>query len=422
MDAEEIAERRCMLKGIHPVMKSWYNSDEAAYIKGKYGPFPLFWQDLEHWPHCKILQKVYLSVSEKKEAGIKDYDVEEVESAVLQKLNGSFSEFDEIQNETALATADSSSASTDANSTAGNDSQLELLGAKKKRNRWGAPQGDVNSSSSDMNNTTTTTVSVNEIPADSSADPDGDGSKKVRRSRWSANTTTPSGPTLLPGMLPSMALSQEAIQQSLVLKMQLQQANERMITVVQDAARIEQDPQRSPSPPPRYDSNGKRLNTREVRMRESLIQERGKIIEELMKLNPAYQPPADFIRAKPVRRLPIPYKEYPQYNFIGLIIGPRGNTQKKMEQETGCKISIRGKGSVKEGSKGRATKVVDEDEDLHVHVTGDDEEKVELATKMVMDLLRPVDDEINEHKQKQLRELVAMPLVVMPACLPACSF
>ena len=78
-----------------------------------------------------------------------------------------------------------------------------------------------------------------------------------------------------------------------------------------------------------------------------------------------------------------------------------------MEQETGCKISIRGKGSVKEGSRGRTSKVaVDEDEDLHVHITGDDPEKVEIAAKMVMELLRPVDDEINEHKQKQLRELV----------------
>ena len=40
----------------------------------------------------------------------------------------------------------------------------------------------------------------------------------------------------------------------------------------------------------------------------------------------------------------------------GLVIGPRGNTQKKMEGETGCKISIRGKGSLKDGSKGRINK------------------------------------------------------------------
>ena len=77
-----------------------------------------------------------------------------------------------------------------------------------------------------------------------------------------------------------------------------------------------------------------------------------------------------------------------------------------MEQETGCKISIRGKGSQKEGSKGRVTKNLDEDEELHVHITGDREDNVERAAKMIQDLLSPVDEDINAHKQKQLRELV----------------
>jgi hypothetical protein len=39
----------------------------------------------------------------------------------------------------------------------------------------------------------------------------------------------------------------------------------------------------------------------------------------------------------------VPVKEYPGYPFIGLILGPRGNTQKKLERETGAKIVIRGK-------------------------------------------------------------------------------
>jgi hypothetical protein len=34
---------------------------------------------------------------------------------------------------------------------------------------------------------------------------------------------------------------------------------------------------------------------------------------------------------------------------MGLLIGPRGNTMKKIERETGAKIMIRGKGTVKEG-------------------------------------------------------------------------
>jgi splicing factor 1 len=76
-----------------------------------------------------------------------------------------------------------------------------------------------------------------------------------------------------------------------------------------------------------------------------------------------------------------------------------------MEAETGCKISIRGKGSVKEGAKARGVKSFDDDDELHVYVQGETEDQVEKAAKIVKDLLTPVDDDKNEHKQKQLREL-----------------
>ena len=36
-------------------------------------------------------------------------------------------------------------------------------------------------------------------------------------------------------------------------------------------------------------------------------------------------------------------------NFVGLLIGPKGIYQKKLEEMTGCKILIRGRGSHKEG-------------------------------------------------------------------------
>lgn len=49
------------------------------------------------------------------------------------------------------------------------------------------------------------------------------------------------------------------------------------------------------------------------------------IIERLVKLNPSYRPPSDYVRQKPSRKLYIPVKEYPTYNFIGLIIGQSGS-------------------------------------------------------------------------------------------------
>jgi len=32
-------------------------------------------------------------------------------------------------------------------------------------------------------------------------------------------------------------------------------------------------------------------------------------------------------------------------NYIGMLIGPKGLYQKRLEEESGCKILIRGKGS-----------------------------------------------------------------------------
>ena len=72
----------------------------------------------------------------------------------------------------------------------------------------------------------------------------------------------------------------------------------------------------------------------------------------------------------------IPQKEYPGYNFIGLIIGPRGNTQKRMQKETNTKIAIRGKGSVKEGAARDPKYDYGEEEELHVLITGDKLEDV----------------------------------------------
>jgi hypothetical protein len=48
---------------------------------------------------------------------------------------------------------------------------------------------------------------------------------------------------------------------------------------------------------------------------------------------------------------------------------------------SGCKIAIRGRGSVKEGA--RRGKTPDEEDDLHVYISGETEEQVEIAAKEV---------------------------------------
>ena len=43
-----------------------------------------------------------------------------------------------------------------------------------------------------------------------------------------------------------------------------------------------------------------------------------------------------------------------QFNFVGRILGPRGMTAKELEQYTGCKIMVRGKGSMRDKGKVRS--------------------------------------------------------------------
>lgn len=62
-----------------------------------------------------------------------------------------------------------------------------------------------------------------------------------------------------------------------------------------------------------------------------------------------------------------------------------------MESESGAKIAIRGKGSVKEG-KGRsdAAHASNQEEDLHCLIMADTEEKVNKAKKLIHNVIETV--------------------------------
>lgn len=77
------------------------------------------------------------------------------------------------------------------------------------------------------------------------------------------------------------------------------------------------------------------------RYREKMQRKRNELIETLIARDPTYRPPSDYRPEKKWCKLSIPHRQYPGYNFIGLIIGPRGNTQQRMQAETNTKIAIR---------------------------------------------------------------------------------
>ncbi|CAN6890452.1 unnamed protein product [Brassica oleracea] len=50
--------------------------------------------------------------------------------------------------------------------------------------------------------------------------------------------------------------------------------------------------------------------------------------------------------AKQTIRIDIPADDYPNFNFVGRFLGPRGNSLNRVEASTDCRVLIRGRGSI----------------------------------------------------------------------------
>ncbi|KAG9013969.1 hypothetical protein FRB93_000350 [Tulasnella sp. JGI-2019a] len=243
-------------------------------------------------------------------------------------------------------------------------------------------------------------------PPDSASAADPNAAPK-RKSRWGAAATEVAG---LPTAVSSAGVSVADLDKY-ATQVRLEEINRKLR--INDF--IPPDHERSPSPPPTYDAHGRRTNTREVRYRKRLEEERLKLIDKALKSDPNYRPPAEYHQQKrshrPQEKVYIPVKEFPEINFFGLLVGPRGNSLKKMERESGAKISIRGKGSVKEG-KGRPDAFADDaEEDLHCLIMAETEEKVTACVNLinrVIETAASTPEGENDHKRNQLRELAAL--------------
>ncbi|KAL3434451.1 hypothetical protein BDV09DRAFT_90413 [Aspergillus tetrazonus] len=241
------------------------------------------------------------------------------------------------------------------------------------------------------------------------ADPPADGVKRrKKRNRWGdAQENKAAGLMGLPTMIMANFTTEQL--EAYTLHLRIEEISQKLR--INDV--VPADGDRSPSPPPQYDNFGRRVNTREYRYRKRLEDERHKLVEKAIKTIPNYHPPSDYRRpTKTQEKVYVPVNDYPEINFIGLLIGPRGNTLKKMETESGAKIAIRGKGSVKEG-KGRsdAAHASNQEEDLHCLIMADTEEKVNKAKKLVHNVIETaasIPEGQNELKRNQLRELAAL--------------
>lgn len=113
----------------------------------------------------------------------------------------------------------------------------------------------------------------------------------------------------------------------------------------------------------------------------------------------------------------IPVKDYPKFNFVGKLLGPRGNTFKRLQANTGTKMSILGKGSMREKEKEEELRASGDpkythlEEDLHVLIEveappGQAHARLGLAIEEIKKFLVPENND--EIHQEQMREMAIL--------------
>ncbi len=139
-------------------------------------------------------------------------------------------------------------------------------------------------------------------------------------------------------------------------KMQSEKANEYVRELMQE--KHELDPQKAP--------NAARLLDQEIHKTQSS----GKPNKD--------QKYVDIYREKPIRvsvKVLVPVREHPKFNFVGKLLGPKGNSMKRLQEETMCKMAVLGRGSMKDRHKEEdLRKSLDPksahlSDDLHVEIT-----------------------------------------------------
>ncbi|CAO1408697.1 unnamed protein product [Diamesa tonsa] len=127
----------------------------------------------------------------------------------------------------------------------------------------------------------------------------------------------------------------------------------------------------------------------------------------------------DVYREKQIRvvvKVIVPVKEHPKFNFVGKLLGPRGNSMRRLQEETLCKMAILGRGSMKDRKREEELRVAADpkyahlNDDLHVEISaiGPPSEcyaRVAFALAEVRKYLIP--DSNDNIRQEQLREIMS---------------
>lgn len=126
----------------------------------------------------------------------------------------------------------------------------------------------------------------------------------------------------------------------------------------------------------------------------------------------------DIYREKHIKhtvKILVPIKEHPRFNFVGKLLGPKGNTLKRLQEDTMCRMAILGRGSMKDRKKEEElrasldTKYAHLSDDLHVEVSANGPPaEVHARIAYAMAELRKylIPDSNDFIRQEQMRELM----------------
>nr|XP_033323678.1 KH domain-containing, RNA-binding, signal transduction-associated protein 3-like isoform X2 [Megalopta genalis] len=152
-------------------------------------------------------------------------------------------------------------------------------------------------------------------------------------------------------------------------------------------------------------SNATRLIDQEIQKTQAM----GKAIRD-----PKY---VDIYREKQIRvsvKVLVPVREHPKFNFVGKLLGPKGNSMKRLQEETMCKMAVLGRGSMKDRQKEAECrmsldpKYAHLSDDLHVEITAlappaEAYARIAFALAEVRKYLIP--DNNDNIRQEQMREM-----------------
>ncbi|GKT31634.1 putative multi-domain containing protein [Aduncisulcus paluster] len=127
------------------------------------------------------------------------------------------------------------------------------------------------------------------------------------------------------------------------------------------------------------------------------------LIEDSLEYNPIFQPPPNYIVHE---NYIIPKDQYPDIGFVGLLLGPRGETMKQFSRTHSVTVSLRGEGSTQEGQIQRDHELMKGP--LRAFVCGKTKSLVKAAVAALDELCQSFANPDDETKQQQLQILEDM--------------